>query len=277
MLLIIYFFDLVNKLSHGSSLEANIALVCNNARVGAQIAAAYASLTKKHFYLPNIQIKNSSSNCTIEGHDVIVVGGLVVDHVVSPAQASGLPTVPLIMKTSNPGTASQTYGGVGRNVAESIVKNDVATKGTAASVLMVSAVGNDAYGDSLIRHIEQLGICSTGIVRVAESNTRTATYTAVHDHTGDLLVAVSDMDVFKHISPAVLSTHVEPVLSKSRSGKACKMVFADGNISTDAFSTLAKFCNEQNIPLFFEPTSVHKCTVPVKAKSLNKVTVSILR
>ena len=270
-LFIVELLIIVTKLSGGASLDANIALVLNNAKIGAQIARAYAHLRnsnlksdlKGHYSMRSSLLGANAGAPRSDGPKVFVVGGLVIDHVSSPVRSNGENTVPLIKGTSNPGTTIQSFGGVGRNVAEAIVLSSSTEK---SDVAMVSAVGTDAYGDSLLRHINELGIDSSKVQRCKEPS-RTASYTAIHDHDGDLMVAVADMDVLYEISADAIEKSVAPAL---QSGK-CKVIVSDGNINPAAFERLANLCHQFNVPLFFEPTSVHKCTVPIKAKVLHKV------
>lgn len=270
----------VAQLSGGSSVDSNVALVCNNAMIATLIAKEYALISgggssntsfSTAFNLRENLARKSDKR-------VIVVGGMVIDHVVSPSMLEAGKPTPLILKTSNPGTAVQSFGGVGRNIAEAAraALTAMGPRTEQIAVQMVSAVGNDAYGASLLRHSASLGIDVSTVIGGSEPahnaseqgdmGWRTATYTAVHAHDGDLLVAVADMDIFKKISREVLDASMDTVLEKED-----VLAVADGNISPEAFQALSRACSRMNIPLFFEPTSVHKCTVPIMAECLGQV------
>lgn len=258
----------VAELTGGRSVDSNVALVYNNAQVATEIAVEYAKLLRSD----ELQLGGGKGSFSSYGSvsrspasgapaEVLVVGGMVIDHVVRPSPARGRTAAqPLIMGTSNPGTASQSFGGVGRNVAEAVA----ASAGGAVAVQMVSAVGDDAAGTSLLQHCAELGIDVSNVRRVGGG--RTATYTAVHDHVGDLVVAVADMDALRDIPVAPLG---------AAAGAARPIVVADGNLSAETFRALADRCQYSARCLFFEPTSVPKCTVPVLAGCMDKVRARI--
>jgi hypothetical protein len=102
-----------------------------------------------------------------------------------------------------------------------------------------------------------------------ESKHRTASYTAVHDERGELHVAVADMDIFKELSPV----QVKGALSDLQ--QSVKLVVADGNLTKEAFAQTARGSAELRVPLFFEPTSVFKCSLPIHANALSQVPCAI--
>ena len=101
----------------GKSLDANISLILNNAKVASEIAIEYYKLTKSNNN--NTNTTNNNSNINIDYNkkhsdaSVVVVGGAVADFI------SKIETKTLL-GSSNPGTMSSSYGGVGRNVAQCI-------------------------------------------------------------------------------------------------------------------------------------------------------------
>lgn len=254
----------VGSRSGGRTVDSNVALVCNNAKVASMIAKEYSTLMlgqlgsekdaeRSHF----VSFPSMSKKIEYTKH-VVVVGGMVIDHVVRPT------AWPLIMKTSNPGTAQQSFGGVGRNIAEAVASTLKMENRCDTSVQMVSVVGDDAYGSSLMQHTHDLGIDVSNVLRDT-NNLRTASYTAVHDHSGDLLVAVADMDILKSISVTGLRAALQNATGRMT-------VVADGNMSMETFSELIEMKSDHHFRLFFEPTSVPKCTLPVLAQCLNEVT-----
>ena len=274
-----YLLSKVAELTGGSSVNSNVALVYNNAKVATMIASDYSKLI----------IGNSLSSPSVDAFTsfpsvhrkskrpkfkVAVVGGMVIDHVVRPVCSQGSTTPPpLIMRTSNPGVASQSFGGVGRNIAEA-VSMAVGEERPDVAVHMVSTVGNDAYGSSLLEHTAGLGIDVSCVIRDTEHSDfsqRTATYTAVHDHSGDLLVAVADMDIFKNLSENIVKSSFSKIFGTSGGQLGQDFVVCDGNISPETLRFVASFCSDSKALLFYEPTSVPKCTIPVKAGCLQQV------
>jgi len=94
----------------------------------------------------------------------------------------------------------------------------------------------------------------------------TATYLAVHDSDGELCVSVADMGITKHLSPAAITALAGQV-------QRARLVVVDGNLEEEAFTRLARLCGSYKVPLFFEPTSDPKSTLPVRARMLPMLTI----
>ena len=166
------------------------------------------------------------------GKSIAVVGGMNMDI---GGSASGA----LRLRDSNPGLVSLRPGGVGRNIA-----HDLRLLG--AEVSLVSAVGDDAFGRALLAGCEALGLdMSMTQVRPRE---RSSTYLYVNDDGGDMLLAVSDMDIVDRISPQVL----EPLLPRLNSFDA---VVLDANLSEASLGYLAETLT---VPLYADAVSVAK-------------------
>jgi pseudouridine kinase len=166
---------------------------------------------------------------------VVVVGGSNVD-----LKAHTL--APVILGTSNPGLTTQTAGGVARNIAENLARLGVA-------VSLVSAVGRDNLGDALLDDSKAAGVDVRFVLRVNEH--LTGTYTAMMNHEGELLVAVSDMTVLTVLTPTTLHDR-RAVL------RGATWVVADGNLSEPTLNHLMKLAAEAGVPVAFEPVSVPK-------------------
>ena len=146
---------------------------------------------------------------------VICFGGAAIDRKYMAHQA-------IRAATSNPATGSLDFGGVARNVAANLAR-----LGVAAS--LVSIVGDDADGPSLIGHLRGLGIDAEG-VKVAPHH-RTAEYVAILHPDRTLAVGMAEMAVFDHLALADLSA------SLTRSGTP-DWIFADGNLPSDVLGAL---------------------------------------
>eukprot|EP01035_Chromulina_nebulosa_P019575 gene19575-25476_t len=141
----------VEQITKGKSLEANISLILNNAKIASNIAKDYSSLlqnrtsydNRKNYYgTTSAQTSNAITSTNINTDNVfrrtsgnkraVVIGGAVVDII-------GKITFDVMNSTSNIGTISTSYGGVGRNIAEKIALNsDIKTQ-------LVTAVSNDLF------------------------------------------------------------------------------------------------------------------------------------
>ncbi|WP_245745476.1 carbohydrate kinase family protein [Deinococcus reticulitermitis] len=166
---------------------------------------------------------------------VAVVGGLNMDFKARCAQAA-------VPATSNPGVTSHAPGGVGRNVAEGLVRLGV-------RVRLCGVVGEDALGRELLAQAQAAGVDVSGVR--ALPGEATGTYTALLDHTGDLLYAVADMRVMDALSPALVDGWW-PALAGVR------WLVVDGNLPEVALTHLLRRAKAGAVPVVFEPVSVPK-------------------
>ena len=165
----------------------------------------------------------------------VIIGGIVMDF-------RGQPNRLLHLATSNPGKIRQYPGGVGRNIAENLFRLGL-------TPLIISAVGADLLGDSLLSHIKQLGLSCEGIFKFSDQ--RTAIYQAILDQGGDLHTAIADMDIFTQITPKQINSFFVNIIK-------APIVIADTNLPIESLDYLSKLCHENNIPLWIEPVSVKK-------------------
>ncbi|WP_241005181.1 carbohydrate kinase family protein [Nocardioides sp. zg-1228] len=160
---------------------------------------------------------------------VVVVGGTNMDVV---ARTSA----PLVAATSNPGRTRISPGGVGRNIAACLGL-------LGAPVRLVSAVGDDAFGDEALRVTAACGADVGAVRRVPGA---TGTYTAVLDDRGELVAAVSDMAI---VDELVLDTvHLTDAA----------LVVLDGNLAHAQAARVVAAAAAAGVPLAFEPVSVAK-------------------
>jgi len=98
---------------------------------------------------------------------VVVIGGANLD-----VKARSTRTV--VPATSNPGTATMSAGGVGRNIAENLARLGTRTH-------LVASIGADAPGDQVLAATAAAGV---GVEQVRRSAASTGNYTAVLDADG---------------------------------------------------------------------------------------------
>jgi len=168
---------------------------------------------------------------------VIVVGGSNVD-IKAHSTARATP------KTSNPGRASMTPGGVGRNIAENLARLGVRT-------YLVSAVGRDPLGDSLLSETVAAGVRCEYVHRTDQS---TGTYTAVLDSDGELIVAVSDMAAVAAIGPEHVDEARDVIASAG-------LLVLDGNLAVPAITHASDLAAAAKVRVVLEPVSVPKATL----------------
>lgn len=163
---------------------------------------------------------------------VTVIGG-------ANADIGGGPAASLRLHDSNPGTIRVRAGGVGRNIA-----HDLRLLGV--QVRLIAAVGDDLFGRWLREDCEALGMDVSAMLTVPGA--RSSTYLYVTDGDGEMHVGISDMDVVRCVTPAVLRPRMGEI-------NASAAVVADANLSEETLAFLAENCAA---PLYADPVSTAK-------------------
>ena len=163
---------------------------------------------------------------------VTVVGGVNVD-------IGGRPSAALVARDSNPGTVHSSLGGVGRNIA-----HNMALLGL--DVRLVTAFGDDLNAQKLAASCAELGIDVTQSPVIPGG--RTSTYLFINDGEGDMALAVSDMEIYSHLTPQALAQRRKLV-------DGSQAVVVDANIPAESIAWLAENCAA---PLFADPVSTAK-------------------
>lgn len=144
-------------------------------------------------------------------------------------------------ETSNPVKSSRTIGGVARNISENLGR-------LGEQVTLISVRGNDAEW----REIYDASSSFMNLAHVAEiEGASTGSYTAVLDKSGDLSIALADMDIFEEITPDLLE-------SKSSILKTAKCIVVDLNCPGETIDYLCSFASQYKIPLVIIPVSSPK-------------------
>eukprot|EP00933_Yihiella_yeosuensis_P010978 TRINITY_DN11790_c0_g1_i1.p1 TRINITY_DN11790_c0_g1~~TRINITY_DN11790_c0_g1_i1.p1 ORF type:complete len:397 (+),score=85.56 TRINITY_DN11790_c0_g1_i1:79-1269(+) len=184
-----------------------------------------------------------SSADTPRSGTMLVCGGAVVDCIVRPFDASQCGA----SRTSMPGEARISLGGVGRNIAE--VSSRLGCK-----VALISAVGNDEPGRQLLNSCRSLGIGFDGVAQITSE--RSASYTALLDGGGELVGAVADMAIFDKIGPDVITGGVQPYFAKG--SQNVRLLICDANLGTPALEAALRSAVAAGVPAWFEPVSIAK-------------------
>lgn len=162
----------------------------------------------------------------------LVIGGVNMD-------IGGSPVNKLIMRDSNPGIITARPGGVGRNIA-----HDMSLLGLEVS--LIAAIGDDVYGHGILTSCAELGL-DLSLARVLP-DMRTSTYLYVTDETGDMELAISDMEIVKCITPDYVARHIEAVNSFDA-------VVLDANLEAETIEYVAAHCTA---PIYADPVSTAK-------------------
>jgi pseudouridine kinase len=167
---------------------------------------------------------------------ILCIGAAAVDRTFVLETAS-------VVKTSNPARAqAMTFGGVARNVAENLAR-------LGAAVSLISAVGGDAEGRTVIARADDVGI-DTRCISV-EEQLPTAQYVAVLEPCGDLAIGVSAAQVVE----AIDGPRMRQLLD--RAPKA-DYWFVECNLHTDALATVIASARERGARLVVDGVSVAK-------------------
>jgi pseudouridine-5'-phosphate glycosidase/pseudouridine kinase len=254
-----YLLQRINELTGGGSLKSNIALVKNNAKVGASIAVAHARKRKgdgtstgqglpswpSYMGRRTFSTSSSSSSPPPPPPPPLIIGGATVDMI---AQGNGA----IQVGTSNVGTMQQSHGGVGRNITECLGRYQL-------NPVFLSVTGNDDVGDAIHSHLKQVNV-EPHFLRVHSS--RTAVYNAILDRDGALIAAIADMDILDvQLNDYIIATY-------RNEDNHHPFIILDGNVSPDALLHIATQGKNNLSPssapssspptLWFEPTSVEK-------------------
>ncbi|WP_205472906.1 carbohydrate kinase family protein [Nocardioides sp. SYSU D00038] len=179
---------------------------------------------------------------------VVVVGGANLDVLART-------TDPLVAATSNPGTTVLTAGGVGRNIAENLAR-------LGTPVALVAAVGTDVAGDQVVAASAATGVDVAGVRRVAAA---TGTYTAVLDHTGDLVAGVADMAATRAVTPEVVTAERDRLA-------AAELVVLDGNLAPATLARGLEVAAAVGTRAVVDPVSVPKARALVLDHPVHLVT-----
>ena len=166
------------------------------------------------------------------GSYAVVVGGANVD-------IGGRSRGKLVAGDSNPGKVGLSIGGVGRNIAHNLSL-------LGADVRMLTAYGDDLYGQGLVDACNAAGIDMSHARRLRDEATSTYLYIAGQD--GDMALAVSDMAICDRIDPEYLASHYA-LLQNAR------VIVCDTNIPAESLQYLTE---QFSAPIFCDPVSTAK-------------------
>lgn len=176
----------------------------------------------------------------------VVIGGINID-------IQGFCNAAHIEKDSNPGVITRSLGGVGRNIAENLVRLGVRTE-------LISVLGNSPAWEALISRIEHLGIGVSHSPRLAD--VPLPMYLCILERDGGLVSAVADMRAIERLQIEHLENQ-DSLLRKA----AC--IIIDGN--------LPKACIEWIAQQYHAANSQNKKTIPAALSSTERENVFVSR
>ncbi|XP_069484915.1 uncharacterized protein [Ambystoma mexicanum] len=260
----------VNELTGGKSLKANLALIRNNAKVGSLIAVSLSKLrnagcwqsvgvSRKHSAPPEREEATASVKeqvvSTLKENPIpheyrpVVIGGINVDFV---AKASNAKLV--LGGQTNPGRVYQTFGGVGRNLADGLSRLGKAP-------LFISALGNDRLAESVLRYCSHMDL--RGISRLQGHNT--ATYCAFITDQGELNLGLGDFDIHQQITVNHLLEYEEHI-------RHAAFLCIDGNLPVSTIKYACRIAKQYQVPVCYEPTDQGKASKPFMSDTWKELT-----
>ncbi|NBJ13385.1 carbohydrate kinase family protein [Microvirga arsenatis] len=165
---------------------------------------------------------------------VICIGGAAVDRKYRAC-------APIRPGTSNPVTSERSFGGVARNVAETLARLGL-------KVSLASVLGSDDNGRALLEDLERLGI-DTKPMTVCDDHA-TAEYVAVLQPDGELALGLANMAILDRLTPALL----RGILSDAGSA----WLFADCNLPSETLHALVAFARQHSVMLALDAVSTPK-------------------
>lgn len=258
-----FLLSYLNTKTEGKTLNANLALIRNNTRVGADIAIEFCRLqSSKH------QATKSSSEVLVSSTlsppcetGPLFFGVAAIDYLchLKPTKNSlnEKHKWSSLLETSSPAELFESFGGVARNAFEAcsrVISRDTRIMSQAGSKLsdlpsedmpcLVAPIGQDSTGITLKNIHETMGFLLRPI-----NVQRTPSYHAIYDENGDLIIAGADMDSSRDVN---VSRYMVDHARKTLPSYVCM----DANIDPKAAKDIIAQC--QHAPVFLEPTSVPK-------------------
>lgn len=162
---------------------------------------------------------------------VCVIGGMNLDILAVPSDS-------IIMRDSNIGHITMRPGGVGRNIASKLA-------GAGCEVGFLTVLGTGQMADLLCSACNAEGI---NLSLSVKTECPPSVYLAVHDDSGDMLVAVNDMESMNYLTAEVIREKAEVIDSYD-------MCIVDANLSESVLKSVIEYVH---IPVVADPVSTLK-------------------
>lgn len=162
-----------------------------------------------------------------------VVGGANMDIQCFPKNE-------LIYHDSNPGNVKLSLGGVGRNIAENLVKLGMRTK-------LITVLGDDLYSKAIVDGAKDVGVEIEDSMFLEKTNG--STYFSVLNTEGDLEIAIASMDIYDQMDENFIKKKDKTLLNS-------RVVIIDTNIPKDVIEYIIK--NTKNAVFFLDTVSSSK-------------------
>ncbi|MBS5824625.1 MAG: winged helix-turn-helix transcriptional regulator, partial [Clostridium argentinense] len=190
------------------------------------VAVHIANLIKKGYISGKGYIIN-------DGNFVTVIGGANVDIL-------GFSCKELRYKDSNIGNIKVSLGGVGRNIAENLVRLGVNTR-------LITAIGDDMYGMKILNECRDIGIDLEHSLRLKGYDS--SVYMSILDSSGDMHLAISQMEILDNMS-------IDFIKQKKNVIENSKVCIIDTNLPKDVIEYIVN--NFKDTKFFLDTVSTEK-------------------
>ncbi len=186
-------------------------------------------------------LKNRNQN-TIDkfGSYVCVVGGANIDIV-------GFSIDPLRYKDDNIGHLNISPGGVGRNIAENLVRLGIPTK-------LICPIGDDIFGQQIIAHSREIGLDISNSLFL--ENQASSAHISILGNDSDMALGLSDMSICEKINTTFIEQKKEVICQ-------AVLVALETNLPTSILEKIMATCPNQRYLL--DTVSGSQC---MRAKNL---------
>lgn len=161
---------------------------------------------------------------------IFVLGAAITDMM-------GFPTDSLIPSDSVPGRIIKSSGGVGRNIAENLVRLGL-------PVELITAFGDDENGKLLLAECQQLNIGVRHSILAEGQNG--ARHLAILNDKNDLFSGIADLSVLDVITPAYLESQLETLQNATA-------ICLETNLPAASIQWI--LAQEWEVPLYLDPVS----------------------
>lgn len=167
---------------------------------------------------------------------MLLAGGANVDH-------TGVASTRIVAGQSAPGQIIQSFGGVARNIAETLARLGLACR-------FVSVVADDEDGRALLDQLNSVGVDTSHCVCVDNQRARTAGFISVVSTSGEVVAQVSDMQVLDTSDQQTFS--MLPALMAT-----ADLMLIDANLPNAVLELV--FSNQREVTIVADAVSPSKC------------------
>ena len=157
-----------------------------------------------------------------------------------------------IANDSNPGHITLGHGGVARNIAHNLCL-------LGAEVRFLSIFGSDIFGGLMYDQCKRIGMDMSLSEHL--QGERTGIYLCINNHAGEMIAAVADTDIVRHLTPAFLEKRTGDLNQSD-------FIVADSNLSEDSIRFLM---DNSTAPLLLDGVSTTKAHRIVNALRNSKL------